>query len=151
MMNRPSRRRQRGSSMVELALAVPVMTIAFAGCFQFGYYFYIYGRLENAVRAGARYAAVRNYDSSSETPSTAFSTAVKNMAVYADPGGGTSAVVPGLSTSNVSLTVTMGNNIPSEMTVSISGFQVDTVFKTFTMTGKPFATFRYGGKLSPAP
>ena len=58
MINRPDRSR-RGSTFIELALAAPLFLLILAGCFQYGYYFFIYNRLENSVRAGARYAALR--------------------------------------------------------------------------------------------
>lgn len=145
-----NRLRQKGNAMVEFAVSVPMLTLVFAGTFQFGYYFYIYDRLENAVRAGARYAALRSYDSNSSTPASDFSTAVANMVVYGDPSGGTTPVVSGLATSNVSLSVTMSNNVPSVMTVSITGYKLDAVFKSFTLTSKPSAAFRYGGRLAPA-
>lgn len=150
MKNRARSKKSAGSALTEFAVSVPMIALAFAGCFQFGYYFFVYDRLEAAVRAGARYASIRNYNSSTSTPADSFSTAVKNMVVYGSPDGGTSPVVSGLTTSNVNLSVTFVNNMPSEMTVSITGVEIDTVFKKFTLSGKPVATFRYGGKLSPA-
>lgn len=140
---------RRGNAMVEFAVAVPLMATAFASCFQFGYYFYIYNRLESAVRAGARYASLRSYDSSTSTPASDFTTAIDNMVVYASPSGGTTPVVPGLSTSNVNLTVTMNNSTPNLMQVSISGYQINGIFGTWTLSSKPVAAFRYSGRFAP--
>src|SRR5947209_18054089 len=84
MTKRPYSRR-RGNAMVEFAVAVPMIVLIFAGTFQFGYYFYIYNRLEGAARAGARYASLRDYNSSTSTPASDFVTAVNNMVVYGSP------------------------------------------------------------------
>lgn len=149
-MTRLRKRARRGNAMVELAISAPVLLLAFTACFQFGYYFYIYNRLESAVRAGARYASLRAYDSNSSTPASDFLTAVQNEVIYANPAGGSQAVVNGLVASNVNLIVTMNRNLPYQMTVYISGFQINAVFGTWTLNQKPMATFRYGGRFTPA-
>jgi hypothetical protein len=64
--------------MLGLALATGILVPAFTGTFQFGYTFYVYNNLESAVRGGARYASMRNYDSRTATPSAAFTTAVQD-------------------------------------------------------------------------
>ena len=126
--------------MVEVALSAPLFLIIFTTCFQFGYYFYIYSRLEGAVRAGARYASLRAYNSTASTPASDFATAVKGMVVYANPAGGSQPVVTGLaSSSNVNISVIMNNNVPSQMQVSIAGYQINAVFGTWTLSGKPVA------------
>jgi Flp pilus assembly protein TadG len=140
---------RRGSAIVEMAVSMPLLLLFFTSCFQFGDYYYLYNRLESAVRAGARYASLRAYDSSTSTPASDFTTAVRNMVVYASPATGTQAVVPGLSTGNVNLAVTMSNDVPSQMSVSISGYQINGVFGTWTLSNKPVAVFRYQGKLAP--
>lgn len=140
---------RRGSTFVELAVSAPLFLLFVAGCFQFGYWFYIYNRLENAVRLGARYAALRSYDSSTSTPAADFTTAVQNMVVYANPSGGTQTIVPGLTTQNVSLSVTMSNSTPYWMQVSISSFQINALYGTWTLNAKPVAIFRYGGRFAP--
>jgi len=136
--------------MVEFALSAPLFLILFTTCFQFGYYFYIYDRLEAAVRDGARYASVRAYNSTTSTPASDFAAAVQNVVVYASPAGGSQLVVPGLASSNVNLSVTMNNDVPSQMRVSITGYQINAVFGTWTLSGKPVAIFRYEGRLAPS-
>src|SRR5690349_18070475 len=117
-----ARSKRRGSAMVELAASAPLLLIVFSACFQYGYYFYVYNRLESAVRAGARYASRRSYDSNTSTPSTAFTTAVTNMVVYGSPTAGTQPVVPGLASGNIKLSVTMLDGVPSQMKVYITGY-----------------------------
>jgi Flp pilus assembly protein TadG len=140
--------------MLEFAIGASVMLSVFAGTFQFGYTFYQYNLLKNAVMNGASYAAMRNYDSASNTPSTAFSTAVKNVVVYGDPAGGTTPVAPNLSTSNVNLVPTLFNNAtsnqpPIAITVSISGYTISAVFGSTTLTSKPSVTYPYQGIWEP--
>jgi len=143
--------RKKGSAFVEFALVFLVLFAVFSGAFEFGYAFYAYNRLVNAAREGARYASMKPYDSANSTPSTAFSTAVKNMVVYANPAppDGATPVVRGLATSNVSLTVLSSGVQPLQMTVSISNFPLDAIFGTITLNNKPSVTFTYLGIPTP--
>lgn len=135
--------------MLELAIGAGVLVATFFGTFRFGYTFYQYNLLKNAVSSGARYAAVRPYDSSTTTPSSAFTSAVKNVVVYGDPAGGTAPVAPGLATSHVNLQPIFRNGVPSAMSVSISGYTIAAVFGSATLTNKPIVTQPYLGIYSP--
>jgi Flp pilus assembly protein TadG len=143
-----SGRGRAGSIMLEFAVGSGVLMAAFAGTFQFGYTFYRYNMLQAAVNDGARYASLRTYDSGTSTPSSAFQTAVQNMVVYGDPGGGTSPISPGLATSNVNLTVTFTNGAPTAVTVSISSYTLDAAVAQITLN-KPTVTYPYVGIYSP--
>lgn len=138
--------------MVEFAIGVTMLATVFAGTFSYGYTFYRYNTLLAAVNAGARYASLRPYDSTSTTPTTAFQTAVANMVVYNDPAPatGTSPVVPGLATSHVNLAVTFTDGVPTAMTVSLTGFSFTTIFGTTTLNGKPLARYAFQGLYAPA-
>jgi Flp pilus assembly protein TadG len=147
--------RERGEALIEFALSFFLIFAAFSGIFRFAYSFYCYNTLVAAVREGARYASLKPYDSTTTTPSATFLTAVQNMVLYADanPPNGTKRVVPGIQPSNVTLTVTGGGTgtltVPSQMTVSITGFSIDAVFGTWNLNGKPNCTFPYTGILTP--
>jgi Flp pilus assembly protein TadG len=143
-----SNRGRKGSVMLEFAAGSGLLLAAFAGTFQFGYTFYLYNSLATAVNDGAHYAALRTYDSSSSTPSNTFQTAVQNMVVYGSPAGGTTPIAPGLTTSNVTLTVTFTNSVPTAMTVAITGYQIDAIFAQNTFN-KPQFTYPYQGIYSP--
>src|SRR5690242_12881656 len=107
------RRAEDGNVMLEFAIGASMLVATFSGAFEFGYDFYRYDTLATAVSNGARYAALRPYDSSTTTPSSAFKTAVQNMVVYGDPSGtSTAPVTPGLTTSNVKLTVAFSSSTP---------------------------------------
>jgi len=137
---------ERGNSLIEFALAFGLLFPVFIGCFQFGYSMYIYNELQTAIRCAARYASLRPYESATTTPTTAFRTAVQNMAVYANPSGGTSPIAPGLSPENVSLTVSFESGVPRRMTVAIANYRCDAVFRTFTFNTKPRMTIAYAGR-----
>lgn len=141
--------------MIEFAIGSTVLVSCFAWCFQYGYSFYRYNELLAAVNAGARYAALAPYDSLTPVPSANFANAVKNVVVYGNPDGGTTPQVPGLTASQVSLTVTFtksssDTDVPDYMTVSISSFSIPAVFKTITFNGKPKVKYKYQGFYSPA-
>ena len=142
---------RRGSALIELTLSLTFLTALFLGTWQYGYGFYIYAELEQAVRNGARYAAARTYDSATTTPSDTFLAAVQNVVVYGDPApaAGATAVAPGLTTSKVALTVTFTSGVPTSMAVSITGYQFPTYFGNVSLTGKPTTTFPFVGIFGP--
>jgi Flp pilus assembly protein TadG len=141
-------RNRSGNAMMEFAIGSGLMVAAFTGAFQFGYTFLIYNNLENAVSRGARYASLIPYDSATSTPTTAFTTAVQNMVLYGSPTAGTTPVM-GLAASNVNFTVTFTNGVPAKMTVSITGFTINSIFSSTTLTNKPQVSFAYQGVWEP--
>jgi Flp pilus assembly protein TadG len=165
--NRNNRNRRKGNLIVELALASSLMVPLLAGTFQFGYSLYVYNNLQNAARAGARFASLRTYTSTTATPAADYTNEVKNMVVYGDPipagytsnngngngngnGGGSTntitapPVLRGLTTNNVEVTVTMNGTVPGTVTVRIINFTVDGLFNQFTFQ-KPAVTYTYNG------
>jgi Flp pilus assembly protein TadG len=146
---RLDRRAEQGNAMIEFALSFSLLFAVFTGVFQFGYAFYVYNSLESAVRSGVRYASLRTYDSATATPSSTYLTAVRNMVVYGDPAGAGQSVARGLIPANVTVTITMTNNVPELVAVGITNFTIDGVMKSFTLTNKPRATFPYMGRFAP--
>lgn len=123
---------ERGSAIVEFSLAIPLMVSLFLGTFQFGYAYYVYNELEQAVRAGARYASLRSYDAN-------YDTAVKNVVVYGDPApsGSPTPVVKGLGLGNVEVT---RDTTAGTVRVNIKNFSVGT-FWGLTLPDKPSTQF----------
>jgi Flp pilus assembly protein TadG len=135
--------------MLEFGIAAAVIFPIFAGSFQYGYSYYVYNNLQTSIRAAGRYAAARTYDSATATPSAAFTTAVKNMAVYGNPLGGTRSLAPNLTTDKVAVSVAFSMGTPSRVTVQVNNFQINGVFGTVILNGKPRATFPYLGRWDP--
>ena len=144
------RRQQRGSAILEFAIAASIFVALFTGTFQYGYSFYVYNNLETAVRAAARYGAMRSYPVAGETsnslPSSAFVTDLQNIVVWGNPGGqisGTSKVVRNIELSHVRVDVAFANSQPSTVTVSIQNYTIDSIFGSWTLNRKPSATFTF--------
>lgn len=130
---------RRGVAIIEFAGSLTLLAGMFVGMFEIGYSFYTYAELVNAIRAGARYAALQPRGTSS-APITdpAIATAVRNLVVYGDPApnASTKPVVPGLTADSVELI-----NSPEASTVSLRGFQLDALFMKVKLDGRPTATF----------
>jgi len=149
--NKPRFGSRRGNAMIEFALASMVLVYTLAGVFQFGYSMYLYNELVGAVRAGARYASLAKISNSGDKSlPSGYNTAVKNMVVYGNtsPANGDQPVVPGLTTSMVNDVVINwdSGNVPTDCTVSINSYTIDAVFKTFTLSGKPFYKIPFFGQ-----
>jgi Flp pilus assembly protein TadG len=137
---------RKGNAIIEFALSAAVLFPMLAGTFELGYGMFSYNRLQQAVRAGGRYASLRSYDSVTSTPTNAFLTAVRNVVIYGDPEGGTTPVVNGLTPEHVTLNVALNGGVPATMTVAITGFEIKTIFTNVQLTNKPAAAFAYGGR-----
>ncbi len=133
-----------GSALIELTIAVPLLVSLFLGTWQFGYAYYLYNELTQAVRAGGRYASLLHYKSTTETPLEEYTHAVQNMVVYGNPAGGTVPVVPGLSADKVDVKMAFELNRPGRVTISINNFSIGT-FWNINLQGKPWADFVYTG------
>ena len=152
------RRSQRGNAMVEFALASLILVPVFANTFQFGFTFYQYLRLEEAVRNAARYGGSRTFNAGNSASITAFRTAVKQMAVYGDSEASSGTpLVPNLTTSQVNVTIVdnSGNAAsssvsPRKVAVSVSGLNVNGIFGSVTLSGRPYVEFPYFGQYLPS-
>jgi Flp pilus assembly protein TadG len=134
-MTRKRRRTQTGSALIEFAGSLILLAVMFAGIFEIGYSFYTYGELVSAVRAGARYAALRPHGAAAD-PTVA--KAVRNLVVYGDPAptDRSKPLVPGLTTDRVELI-----DRPDASTVSLRGFELDALFMKVKLDGRPTVTF----------
>ncbi|HOK46884.1 MAG TPA: TadE/TadG family type IV pilus assembly protein [Bryobacteraceae bacterium] len=141
-------KKQRGNALVELSLALPLLIALFLGTWQFGYAYYLYGELEQSVRAGGRYASLAAYDAADPS---GFETAVRNVVVYGDPdpAAGARPVVPGLSPAHVQVEIIFSGAMPTAVTVSISGYELPGMFTSIVLDGKPSNQFPYLGPWAP--
>jgi Flp pilus assembly protein TadG len=140
--------KRRGNATLEFALSALLIMTLLTVTFRFGYSFYTYNKLEGAVAAGARFASRLTYDSATATPSQTYELAVSNLVVYGSPSGGLQPLVPGLSPSNVRLTVNLENGVPKYTRVAIVNFDLSGP-QAWRLNGKPFAEFRYMGRFAP--
>ena len=132
-------RSQRGTTLIEFAGSLILLAVMFAGIFEIGYSFYTYGTLVNAVRAGARYAALQLREAGNDSAaSPGRAKAVRNMVVYGEPNPASNSkpLVPGLTIENVELI-----NGPGAATVALRGFELDALFIKVKLDGRPTVTF----------
>src|ERR1700741_412293 len=87
---------ERGVQLVELAIVLPILMILFAATAEFGRYFYEYTTLSKAARVGARYLVTAKVD-------CANADLARNLVVYGNTAGTGSPILPGLLTTNVSV------------------------------------------------
>jgi Flp pilus assembly protein TadG len=136
---------ERGNALLEFALGWSILWALFAGIYQFGYSFYVYNTVLSSVANAAELGSKMTYDTAN---TSTYSTALKNMVVYGNTTAGTTPIVPGLATSNVTVTVNLAGTIPSDITITINNYTIDAVFTTFTFNGKPRATAVFMGQVS---
>lgn len=148
MRNVTGKRNQRGNVTIEMALAFAILIPVFTGVVRFGMACFYFSELQSAVRAGARFASYRTYNSDTSTPSADWVTAVKNTTVYGSPVVGTKTVVPGLKPENVDVTVTFTRAVPDQVKVSIKNFKVNLLVASMTIN-KPASEFPYVGRYAP--
>ncbi len=151
MKNRNIVHARRGSVLVEFAICAPLLVTVFLGAWHFGYAFWQYNALEQAVRAGGRFASVATYSSTTTTPDAAFLTAVRNVVVYGKPAvtSADNPAIAGLTTDKVFAETTFFLNKPETVRVWVNGFTIPGLFSTVTMNGKPSVTFPWVGYYKP--
>jgi hypothetical protein len=71
------------------------------------------------------------------------------MVVYGNAAGTGNPVAPGLATNNVQVVAVMKGAIPSSITVQVTGYSIDALFRTISFNGKPSTTFAYTGTAAP--
>ena len=123
-----ARSNERGATLVEYAIALSVFLVSMFAVIEFGRALWVHNALADAARRGARYAALH---------SAADAAAVKNVVVFGDPAGGSQAMLPNLTTTNVSVTYSGFGLNTGTVTVSITDYQfqfvVPIVGTTITM------------------
>ena len=131
-------RTQRGQTLVEFALVVMMFLVVMFGLIEFARALWTWNTIVQATRAGARFAVV-------ETPNPSNDDAIKNYVVYLNSAGTGDPVLPGLTTSNVTVSfrkIVLGTGaydtapLPSKfqadvVQVSITGYNFNFVVPIF--------------------
>jgi len=143
------RRDEQGVQLLEVAIVIPILLVLFAAVAEFGRYFYEYTTVAKASRIGARYLASKSVNSATDYESIA-----KNLVVYGNAAGTGDPVLSGLTTDHVVVTYQGGTTgVPNTVTVSISGFEHQSLFNlgallknddlSLDIEVKPSVTMRY--------
>lgn len=124
------RESERGSQVLEAAIALPILLMLMGATAEFGRFFYTYTTLTSAVRAGARHASKWERNASWTVPET------RRMVVFGDfSDTSKGAILPGLTEGNVNVTANGPENNVQSVTVSITGYQYQPIFDLGKLTG----------------
>src|SRR4026208_314805 len=104
---------ERGSTLVEFAIALTVFLTAMFAVMEFGRALFVHNALTDAARRGARYATLHAGASASQ---------VKNGGVYGKEGGRGQPVLANLSTTNVDVDYNGFGLNNGTVTVSINDY-----------------------------
>src|SRR6267143_1746883 len=126
-------KREEGTQILELAIALPVMLMLLGSVAEFGRFFYTYTTLTNAVRAGARHACKWEKNASWTVPETS------RMVVYGDFSDTSNGpILPGLTTANVQVDANGPSvNAIDSVTVRIVDYNYVPLFDLGKLTGIP--------------
>ena len=133
----------RGAATVEFAfLLIPLLLLGFGGA-EYGRALYQYNTLVKSVRDSARYLAQYPDPTSPNYPLTA----AKNLAVYGDITNTGNPLVPGLTTSMVTMSYPAATTTPpmTLLQVTITGYQFGFVFDSAVLLGGATPTITFGG------
>jgi Flp pilus assembly protein TadG len=119
------RGRDRGQSLLEFAMVLPILLLLAIGTIEFGRAYYHYNTLSKAVRQAARYMSTHAYTTAEQTNAC-------RMAVYGNATGTGTPVLPGLTTSNFVVTPRNGGTTmtspPEWVKVSVTGYTFQSMF-----------------------
>ena len=128
---------QRGQSVLEFAMVLPLTLLIVFGVIEFGRAYYQYNTLTKAIRDGARYMSMHVYSSTYETNT-------KNLVVYGNTFGTGTPILPGLTTAKIVLTPGPSNATlaapPDWLTVSVDAFPFNSLVPSLIpMSGVTFS------------
>jgi Flp pilus assembly protein TadG len=105
---------ERGSTLVEFAIAATVFLTVMFTVLEFGRALWVHNALADAARRGARYAVVH---------SAGDAAAVKNVVVFGNAAGGSRPLVNNLTTANVNVVYSGFGLSGGTATVTITNYQ----------------------------
>jgi len=105
MNNNNQRKNQSGIAVIEFALVLPILMLLMLATAEFGRAFYQYNTLTKSIRDGARYLSDNSLNGAGviELGGTT-STATKNLIVFGNSVGSGTALLDGLSISDITIT-----------------------------------------------
>ena len=119
---------QRGATLVEFAIAATVFITAMFAVIDFGRALWTHNALADAARRAARYAV--NQPASSPAGAKTSGTnigpsisAIRNVAIYGNPAGGSQPMVNGLTAANLSVKYTDFGVGSGTVSVTVTDYQ----------------------------
>jgi Flp pilus assembly protein TadG len=120
--------RERGSTLVEFAIGATVFLTVMFGVIEFGRALWTHNALADAARRAARYAVNQPAASPAGTKTTGKNigpsiTAIRNVAVYGDPAGGSKPLVTDLTPENLNIEYTGFGVGSGTVSVTVTNYQ----------------------------
>ncbi|MBA2705259.1 MAG: pilus assembly protein [Blastocatellia bacterium] len=120
--------RERGTTLVEFAIGATVFLTVMFGVIEFGRALWTHNALADAARRAARYAVNQPASSPAGTKTTGTNvgpsiTAIRNVAVYGDPAGGSQPLVTDLTPANLNVQYTGFGVGQGTVSVTITNYQ----------------------------
>lgn len=139
MMSWTKKSRQRGSTLVEFAIGATVFLTVMFGIIEFGRALWTHNALADAARRAARYAVNQPASSPAGVKTTGTNVgpslvAIRNVAVYGDPAGGSQPMVNNLTPSNIDVKYTDFGVGSGTLAVTITNYQFQFVVPVFGTT-----------------
>lgn len=119
---------QRGATLVEFAIGATVFITAMFAVIEFGRALWTHNALADAARRAARYAVNQPASNPPGVKTTGLNvgpsvTAIRNVAVYGDPAGGSQPMVNDLTPANLSVRYTGFGVGEGTVAVTITNYQ----------------------------
>ena len=141
-----NRNRQRGIMTVEFIIVAPILLLLMAAVSEFGHAMYQYNTLTKVVRDGARYLAANSIKGSTNyiLIDTTDITETENLVVYGNTAGTGTPRLPGLSSSDVTVSCLGGGTICP----GVEHVEVTAQYAYQSIFGATLAMFGFGADLS---
>jgi len=119
---------ESGASIVEFAIGATVFLTVMFAVMEFGRALWIHNALADAARRAARYAVNQSASTPPGVPTTGLNvgpslTAIRNVAIYGDPSGGTNPLVTDLTPANLDVQYTGFGVGEGTVAVTITNYQ----------------------------
>lgn len=129
---RNSKSGQRGATLVEFAIAATVFVTAMFAVIEFGRALWTHNALADAARRAARYAVNQPASSPAGAKTTGTNvgpsiTAIRNVAIYGNPAGGSQAMINGLAPANLNVTYTNFGVGSGTVSVTVTDYKFEFV------------------------
>lgn len=126
------RRSERGATLLEFAIGATVFFITMFAILEFGRALWMHNALSDAARRAARYAVTQPASSPAGLSVTGRNigpsvNAIRNVAIYGDPAGGTQPLVPNLGPENIDVEYTGYVLGDGTVSVTITNYQLQLV------------------------
>ena len=120
--------KETGSTLVEFAIGATVFLTVMFGVIEFGRALWTHNALADAARRAARYAVNQPASSPAGTKTTGTNvgpsiSAIRNVAVYGDPAGGSQPLVTDLTPANLNVQYTGFGVGQGTVAVTITNYQ----------------------------